>query len=332
MTWKNMVSSCFSSLQNFPGFFQQGRMREVDLGAHTIRSHGGKIAKSHMLDWFILVLLGAIEITLYLITPFNRYVGKDMMRDLKYPFKDNTVPTWSVPLYAVLLPIVVFVFVYIRRRDAYDLHHSILGLLFSMLITGVITDSLKVALGYPRPNFFFRCFPDGKEFYDQLGDVICHGKASDIKEGHKSFPSGHASWSFAGLTFLSLYLSGKIQVFDRKGHVAKLCVITLPLLAAALVGVSRIDDYWHHWEDVVAGSLLGLIVATFCYMQFFPAPYHEQGWGPYAYFQALELRSDNTGHANSLNMQTMDAQVINIQLSQNREGFESLDELESGRR
>jgi diacylglycerol diphosphate phosphatase / phosphatidate phosphatase len=100
-----------------------------------------------------------------------------------------------------------------------------------------------------------------------LGDVICHGKASDIKEGYKSFPSGHASWSFAGLTFLSLYLSGKIQVFDRKGHVAKLCVITLPLLAAALIGVSRIDDYWHHWEDVVAGSLLGKFSFIFIHTQ-----------------------------------------------------------------
>ena len=64
--------------------------------------------------------------------------------------------------------------------------------------------------------------------------------------------------SFAGLGFLSLYLSGKIQAFDRKGHVAKLCIVFLPLLAASLVGVSRVDDYWHHWQDVFAGGLLGL--------------------------------------------------------------------------
>ncbi|KAL5721383.1 hypothetical protein ACHQM5_005035 [Ranunculus cassubicifolius] len=42
------------------------------------------------------------------------------MTDLKYPLKSNT-------MYAVLLPIVIFVFVYYRRRDVYDLHHSILG-------------------------------------------------------------------------------------------------------------------------------------------------------------------------------------------------------------
>jgi len=54
-----------------------------------------------------------------------------------------------------------------------------------------------------------------------------------------------------------LYLSGKLKAFDRKGHVAKLCIIFLPLLAASLVGISRVDDYWHHWTDVFAGGLIG---------------------------------------------------------------------------
>lgn len=46
-------------------------------------------------------------------------------------------------------------------------------------------------------------------------------------------------------------------MFDRKGHVAKLCIVFAPLLLAAMVGVSRVDDYWHHWQDVFAGGLLG---------------------------------------------------------------------------
>jgi hypothetical protein len=63
--------------------------------------------------------------------------------------------------------------------------------------------------------------------------------------------------SFAGLGFLSWYLAGKIRAFDQGGHVAKLCIVILPLLLAAMVGVSRVDDYWHHWQDVFAGGILG---------------------------------------------------------------------------
>lgn len=63
--------------------------------------------------------------------------------------------------------------------------------------------------------------------------------------------------SFAGLGFLSLYLSGKIKAFDREGHAAKLCLVFLPLLLACLVAISRVDNYRHHWQDVIGGGLIG---------------------------------------------------------------------------
>ncbi|KAJ8761263.1 hypothetical protein K2173_001319 [Erythroxylum novogranatense] len=280
---------------------KQNEMREVQLGSHTVRSHGLTVARTHMHDWIILVLLVVIEVILYIIHPFYRFVGKNMMTDLKYPLQSNTVPVWAVPMYAILLPMFIFLIIYFRRRDIYDLHHAILGLLFSVLVTAVITDAIKNAVGRPRPDFFWRCFPDGKDVYDKLGNVICHGDKNVIKEGHKSFPSGHTSWSFAGLGFLSLYLSGKIRAFDRRGHVAKLCIVFLPLLFACLVGISRVDDYWHHWQDVFAGGLIGLTVATFCYLQFFPPPYHPQGWGPYAYFRVLEESRASTQADTSIN-------------------------------
>jgi len=48
-----------------------------------------------------------------------------------------------------------------------------------------------------------------------------------------------------------------MKAFDRRGHVAKLCIVLLPLLLAAMVAVSRVSDYWHHWQDVFAGGILG---------------------------------------------------------------------------
>ncbi|KAI3976583.1 hypothetical protein MKX01_008441 [Papaver californicum] len=263
-------------------------MPEIQLGACTLRTHGVKLARAHMHDWLILLLLMVIEVVLNVIEPFHRFVGQDMMTDLMYPLQGNTVPFWGVPLVAILLPMAIIAGIYFYRRDVYDLHHAILGLLFAVLITGVLTDAIKDAVGRPRPDFFWRCFPDGKGVFDTVTkNVQCTGDKKVIKEGHKSFPSGHTSWSFAGLGFLAWYLAGKIRVFDRKGHVAKLCLLFLPLLVASLVGVSRVDDYWHHWQDVFAGGLLGMTVASICYLQFFPPPYDTDGWGPFAYFQSL---------------------------------------------
>lgn len=320
-------------------------MADIQLGAHTVRSHGAKVARFHMHDWLILLVLIVIDGLLNIIDPFHRFVGRDMMTDLRYPFKGNTVPFWAVPLIAILLPFVIFLGIYFKKRNVYDLHHAILGLLFSVLITAVLTDAIKDAVGRPRPDFFWRCFPDGKDFYDKVTTgVICHGKKADIKEGHKSFPSGHSSWSFAGLVFLAWYLAGKIRVFDRKGHVAKLCLIFLPILGASLVAVSRVDDYWHHWQDVFAGGLLGTVVASICYLQFFPPPYHVDGWGPHAYFSMLaaDSQTNNEAAAGNHNHLTLDSGPVEMAIvaasSENRNNFQIrdsspiLNDIESGRR
>jgi len=93
--------------------------------------------------------------------------------------------------------------------------------------------------------------------YDNVTrEVICHGYPCVIKEGYKSFPSGCTSWFFAGVGFLLWYLDGKIKAFDRGCHGAKLCIVTMPLLLAAMVGVSLVDDYWHHWQEVFTAGVL----------------------------------------------------------------------------
>ncbi|EYU44117.1 hypothetical protein ABFS82_04G136700 [Erythranthe guttata] len=302
-------------------------MRPNQFVGHTLQSHGAKLARVHMHDWLILLLLAVIDGCLNLIEPFHRYVSSDLMTDLKYPFKmQDTVPMWAVPIYAVILPCIIFMIYYLYKRDVYDLHHAILGLAYSVLVTAVITDSIKDAVGRPRPNFYYRCFPDGVAVFDPMnGDVLCTGDAKIIKEGYKSFPSGHSAWSFAGLGFLAWYLCGKIKVFDKRGHAAKLCIVVLPYLFAALVAISRVDDYWHHWTDVFAGSILGCVVSSVCYLQFFPLPHYINGWATHAFNRIVEENGFHT------EMET--AHLRNEQLGPTAtDGTSDLDILENGRR
>lgn len=84
-----LISSCFQFT---------GEMPEIQLGTHTVRSHGARLARTHMHDWLILLLLVVIEVVLNVIEPFHRFVGQEMMTDLKYPLQDNTVPVWAVPV------------------------------------------------------------------------------------------------------------------------------------------------------------------------------------------------------------------------------------------
>nr|XP_051225311.1 lipid phosphate phosphatase 2-like isoform X1 [Lolium perenne] len=304
----------------------------------TIRSHGVRVARSHAYDWLVLLLLVAVEVLLNVIEPFHRFVGASMMTDLSYPMKSNTVPVWAVPIIAVIAPMIIFTVVYFQRRNVYDLHHAILGILFSVLITGVLTDAIKDAVGRPRPDFFWRCFPDGIAVYDNVTTgVICNGIASVIKEGQKSFPSGHTSWSFAGLGFLSWYLAGKITIFDRRGHVAKLCIVILPLLVAVMVAVSRVDDYWHHWTDVCTGGILGTVVASVCYLQFFPPPSDEKGFWPHAHFRHITESQDAnrtqcaTEMSNTDSRPLTDSTTIVVWQDQTRTNTSrTLDAMESG--
>ncbi|BBN18676.1 diacylglycerol diphosphate phosphatase / phosphatidate phosphatase [Marchantia polymorpha subsp. ruderalis] len=242
------------------------------------------LLKYHLKDWLMVVIIAGLEIVVYVvIPPFHRYVGEDIIENYEYPRKDFTVPTWSVLVIAVFIPLAVFFAYFLKRRSVRDFHNAFLGLGTAIALTALLTDSIKNTVGMPRPDFFWRCFPDGVPEYQANKEVLCHGVESDIKDGYKSFPSGHASWCFAGLGYLSLYLAAKFGIFDKRGRTLRIFWVLLPLLAATLISISRVCDYQHRWEDIIFGALLGIFVAYLCYRQHFPSFYSDTAGYPYKY-------------------------------------------------
>ena len=43
-----------------------------------------------------------------------------------------------------------------------------------------------------------------------------------------------------------------------------------PSVLALMIGLSRVADYWHHWEDVTVGSFIGTAMAYAMYRLRFP--------------------------------------------------------------
>ncbi len=109
-----------------------------------------------------------------------------------------------------------------------------LDLLLLLAITLAVTEGIKVATGRPRP-----C--------EALSDVLMVPLYGCPLEANRAFPSGHTSRAFAVAALLALRFP------LRKGSAA--------FVAAGLIGVSRIYLGVHWPSDVLAGAVLGGMMA-----------------------------------------------------------------------
>lgn len=90
---------------------------------------------------------------------------------------------------------------------------------------------------------------------------------------YNSFPSGHAASTFTAMLFVSLYLAGKLRIFNsrQQGTFARLILVLAPLSIAFFVAISRTMDYHHHFSDIIAGSVIGVACAICGYFLHYPS-------------------------------------------------------------
>lgn len=158
-------------------------------------------------------------------------------------------------------------------RSANKTHVLLLGLVLSLLTTSLLTDIFKNAIGRPRPDLIARCKPDPSTPHNKLVTIAVCTETSPhlLQDGWRSYPSGHSSFAFAGLGWLSLFLASQTHCLrPRASHITVLLCLA-PLVGAALIAISRLEDYRHDVFDVVSGSVLGAIVTTFNWRRYFPS-------------------------------------------------------------
>ncbi|GAA5929139.1 uncharacterized protein JCM15063_004063 [Sporobolomyces koalae] len=244
-------------------------------------SSGGRLRKiiySYSPDWILsIVLVGLIGG----LTNKAGYKREFSLLDtsIQHTFAVHERITFAECIvYAGVIPAILIVITgAFWRRSFWDVHNGVLGLLLSVSITTVATQVIKVCVGRPRPDMISRCQPiEGAANLPVYGLAtaarVCTVQTGHIiDDGFKSFPSGHSSFAFAGLLYLSLYAAGKMHLFDRRGHAIKAWISVTPLIGASLIAVSRTMDYRHHATDVIAGSILGSLVAILTYHLYYPS-------------------------------------------------------------
>ncbi|KAI0940948.1 hypothetical protein AcV7_003182 [Taiwanofungus camphoratus] len=236
--------------------------------------------RSYVFDWLIASTAWFIAWNVKQLPPFERdFDRKDTLINHKH--KHNQISgnlNWTLSL---LVPLAVVVVTGCLRRSALEIHHSSLALWSGRGYTFLFTELLKNRVGRLRPDFLSRC-----EWDKTL--KACTGDIETVLDGRRSFPSGHSSTAFAGMSFLSLWIAGMTgawcigQPAPARSFLAsklgRLTISIMPLVFATWVAVSRIEDNRHHKEDVIVGGLIGATFATICYFVYWRNPFSSRSF------------------------------------------------------
>lgn len=264
-----------------------------------------KILGAIVIDWFFVYVIFRTKNELYARTTFiveRKFSIND--QSISYPYLKSTekikwtpLKNWVLAITGVILFVVEVLKKVFKRKIKdwrsflYDGNQAFLGLYLTYLITNIFCDYIKNFAGRLRPSFLAVCDVDFEkvnaqylQFQNVTGGMslesygprnlfdasICKGDPSLLVEERRSFPSGHTSFTFTTMTYLTLYLAGQLRLYHGTCRVWKYVVCSLPLFFAVLVPFSRLMDYRHHWEDVVAGALIGFVFALTVYYFMYP--------------------------------------------------------------
>jgi len=154
----------------------------------------------------------------------------------------------------------------------------------SIVIALFITEIFKKFSGRLRPNFYAYCNYQGYRNATLSGDYSSYYNATQfgrignfsncldqdaVPDAHESFPSGHSSTIFSGLAPFAYYLwtifVREAEHFESLHGMRKLRIKSLfagfglaAFCCAAYVAATRPRDYFHNYDDILAGCCIGV--------------------------------------------------------------------------
>jgi len=230
---------------------------------------------SYVIDW---IVISVIWILCWAADYIPIYIRSFDLNDplISHPQKENTIDDTLNSNIAWFLPLACFIIAGCVRSSPMEIHHGAIALCSARGMARLITSLLKHAIGRLRPDFLARC-----EWDESIKE--CTGDYKTILSGRRSFPSGHSSTAFSGMTVLAFWLAGMTAAWCfnvttppkslSSSKLGRYILTLLPLSWATYVAISRVQDYRHHKEDVVVGSLIGILSAAICYLIYWQNPF-----------------------------------------------------------
>ncbi|KFG86536.1 PAP2 domain containing protein [Metarhizium anisopliae] len=318
-------------------------------GSSSAGSFSVKLLASYAFDWIVLVVITVVAGFLGRIEPNKRPFALDDP-NISFPFTEKeTVPTWLLVILCALVPVIVIFLVsmilipgstvpkntgyaLIWKRKVWELHVGWLGLLMAVGSAFFFISGIKNMCGKPRPDLLSRCEPDianaakyivggfGQQAASSRlysGDICKQADSKKLDDGFRSYPSGHAAASAAGLIYLSLFLASKFSVtlpfvvpsaapLDDSMHSAfpsrtvpsagsdsfehrcgarpprppiyLLAITLVPFCLAIFIAASRWFDFRHHGFDILFGFLIGTITAIYSFRYYHLPIMAGAGW------------------------------------------------------
>ncbi|KAF9785019.1 lipid phosphate phosphatase 1 [Thelephora terrestris] len=243
--------------------------------------------RSYVIDWVFVV---AFWLTSYLISFIPIYERNIPLNDesIGHRHTHEQISSATNRSISLFIPLAITVVVGLSKRSLIHIHHSWLSALAGSGLTRLVTEFLKNRVGRLRPDFLSRCKWD-----DKIN--ACAGSLSSIRGGRKSFPSGHSSTAFAGMTFFALYLVSRGAGYTSS-KLSRIFIVLLPLFYATWVAISRVEDYRHHVEDVVVGGIIGLVSSAVCFLVYWHNPFSKTSPSPRSVYGEVDEAIERSRH------------------------------------
>ena len=210
----------------------------------SVPSFSKRLAVSYAIDWVVIFLIAGLGGVFNYVKPYHRPFSL-LDLTISYPIREELFPVSLVIIIcglvpAVIIALVVLLFVpgpcycqtskraQILRLKFWEFEKGWAGLALSLAIAFFITQGMKNLFGKPRPNLLVRCEPDlsniaahavggfGQDISARWALVessICTStNMRDLDDAFRSFPSGHSSFSWAAMLYLSLFLCSKFAI------------------------------------------------------------------------------------------------------------------------